>query len=138
MIPTSMNNVALNSAWAMVWSIAAARAIGVPTPMAATSSPSWLTVEWARMAFRSCWRRAMKAPHNAEVNPIETRSADHAGTPEKMGETSISRYRSAERRVGKECDSTCRYRGSTYHGKTKKEIENQTSLTLLHIKTRNT
>src|SRR3546814_9526873 len=44
------------------------------------------------MAFRSCWRRAMKAPHNAEVNPIETRSADHAGTPEKMGETSISRY----------------------------------------------
>src|SRR3546814_20858502 len=52
------------------------------------------------MAFRSCWRRAMKAPHNAEVNPIETRSADHAGTPEKMGETSISRYTPALTIVG--------------------------------------
>ncbi len=43
--PTSMNRVALNSACARVWAVAAAIAAGVPTPMIATRNPSWLTVE---------------------------------------------------------------------------------------------
>ena len=45
MMPTSMNRVALNSAWAKVCTTAAARASAVPTPVTATSRPSWLTVE---------------------------------------------------------------------------------------------
>lgn len=45
MTPTSMNSVALKSACAMVCTLAAAMATGVPTPTAAVSNPSWLTVE---------------------------------------------------------------------------------------------
>src|SRR3546814_16139800 len=38
------------------------------------------------------------------------------GSPEFASETSLfAEYRSEERRVGKECVSTCRYRWSQYH-----------------------
>src|SRR3546814_15827908 len=33
----------------------------------------------------------------------------------RLGETIVSAVRSEERRVGKECGSTCRSRGSPYH-----------------------
>ena len=45
MTPMSMNSAALNRAWATVWTTAAVRASGVPTPIMATRSPSWLIVE---------------------------------------------------------------------------------------------
>ncbi len=45
MMPTSMNRVALNSAWAKVCSAATASASEVPTPISVTIQPSWLTVE---------------------------------------------------------------------------------------------
>src|SRR3546814_11749889 len=41
-----------------------------------------------------------------------------AGDPERLATTRLSAFRrSEERRVGKECVSTCRYRGSPYHSK---------------------
>ena len=45
MTPMIMNREDLNSAWAAVWTMAAAMANGVPIPMVATIQPSWETVE---------------------------------------------------------------------------------------------
>src|SRR3546814_20254784 len=40
---------------------------------------------------------------------------DHLGNPGRTGAGAVQVMRSEERRVGKECGSTCRSRGSPYH-----------------------
>src|SRR3546814_10345686 len=49
--------------------------------------------------------------HNIKVTKKAVRKAPHI----KVRYTACSRQRSEERRVGKECVSTCRYRWSPYH-----------------------
>src|SRR3546814_19450583 len=43
--------------------------------------------------------------------------------------------RSEERRVGKECVSTCRSRWSPYHSKKKRNLDRYTYITISHMKT---
>src|SRR3546814_20580481 len=68
----------------------------------------------------------------AAVAPIATmlKPADPVPTPaakpDAAGRDAETAVRSEERRVGKECVSTCRSRWSPYHYKKKKQIENRT------------
>ena len=45
MMPAAMNSDALNTAWFMMWKIAATMASGVPRPASVVIRPRWLTVE---------------------------------------------------------------------------------------------
>ena len=45
MMPAAMNSDALNTAWFMMWKIAATMASGVPRPASVVISPRWLIVE---------------------------------------------------------------------------------------------
>src|SRR3546814_20069756 len=52
---------------------------------------------------------------NYNVSVIDQAGSDHVAN--------VAQYRSEERRVGKECVSTCRSRWSPYHYKTKRQNE---------------
>src|SRR3546814_19101667 len=72
-----------------------------------------LSTGWASLSLRSLARkprRPISAPVCACIDN------DQASVPSSV-------YRSEERRVGKECVSTCRYRWSPYHKKKKNETD---------------
>src|SRR3546814_11552269 len=52
----------------------------------------------------------------------------------KKAHVAVARKRSEERRVGKECVSTCRSRWSPYHEKTKEQKNKSTSTRVQNIK----
>ena len=70
--PMSMNSEDLNSACASVWVSAAARATGVPMPIAATIQPRWDTVEYAVRCFKSVLVMANSADISAVNRPAVT------------------------------------------------------------------
>src|SRR3546814_19287101 len=58
-------------------------------------------------------------------DPSTGSSTVTSGTESKVGRAASSLPRSEERRVGKECVSTCNYRGSRYHKKKKNKASTQ-------------
>ncbi len=70
--PMSMNSEDLNSACASVCVSAAASAMGVPTPMAATIQPRCETVEYAVRCFKSVFVMANSADISAVNRPVTT------------------------------------------------------------------
>src|SRR3546814_19201244 len=65
---------------------------------------------WLKIGTRTVGAQVTEIKHKIDVNTQEELAAKHLELNE----------RSEERRVGKECVSTCRSRGSPYHYKKKK------------------
>ena len=76
-MPTTMNAIALNRAWAISRTMPACVAAGVPAPNRTTRKPSWLTVPWASSSLRSCWRRARSPPAIIVTRPTVSTSGRH-------------------------------------------------------------
>src|SRR3546814_17243197 len=66
--------------------------------------------------------RSVPADPDHDANRIDAAKRDRGRPPQARRPPAV--VRSEERRVGKECVSTCRYRWSTYHKK-KKNIKNR-------------
>ena len=62
MMPALMNSAALKVAWLRIWNSAANTAMGLPMPSRTVINPKWLTVENARMPFKSVLNSANHAP----------------------------------------------------------------------------
>src|SRR3546814_19094120 len=77
--------------------------------------------EWLRVgkALTSCWTARRISHHylRPEAIRLAGKSEEHRPTASDCATSSVTPgwRRSEERRVGKECVSTCRYRGSPYH-----------------------
>ena len=89
--PTTMNNAALNRAWAMITVIAAWVAAGVPAPNSTTRKPSWLTVPKARSSLRSYWRRARSPPAIIVTMPTVRTRGRHGAVRANTGAKRPSR-----------------------------------------------
>src|SRR3546814_13928402 len=74
----------------------------------------WSTERLIRLAPYDCWRVAVQSCEQAAVAAtIGARRASDARAPfERPPRRTVRSGRSAERRVGKECVSTCRFRWS--------------------------
>src|SRR3546814_21011155 len=78
-------------------------------------------------AAASFWSGALGMPVAERYAEVEAEYAELSNTPADLQiEVQKVRHRSEERRVGKECVSTCRSRWSQYH---KKKNTNTTTLT---------
>lgn len=84
-IPTTMNRVALNRAWATSRAQPATVASGRPMPTSTVMNPSWLMVPKASNCFRSHGRRALRPPAIMVTRPTVTTSGRHTGTDAKAG-----------------------------------------------------
>src|SRR3546814_13519561 len=75
------------------------------------------TSDWETMRHADETLSALQVPHEVKVvsaHRTPQRLYDYAGSAVQRG-LKIIIARSEERRVGKECVSTCRYRWSRYH-----------------------
>src|SRR3546814_17470662 len=79
----------------------------------------------SRMSCRAFCRR--EAPPAGSTERQDEHQQDHgaAGGPDPRTDTAAA-HRSEERRVGKECVSTCRYRWAPSHEKKKKTTKQRT------------
>ena len=57
--------------WAKAWLTAPSMASALPTPMAATMNPPWLTDEYTSMRLVSLTASANTTPHNAMTTPTQ-------------------------------------------------------------------
>src|SRR3546814_10022263 len=93
---------------------------GVQTCALPISRWSWVAAAWSRPRWRGC-RPAERAPVPARVRAAVLRGLDElvedlgADPNGLLGPHGIAPERSEERRVGKECVSTCRSRWWHYH-----------------------
>ena len=69
--PTIMNSVALNMECANVMARPAIVASREPTPITAVIKPSWETVPYARMSFKSRCFSAIHPPSSMVNRPVE-------------------------------------------------------------------
>src|SRR3546814_20597161 len=79
-------------------------------------------------------RRPQRAIERGRHRCSADRAASHRGHPTLSRKPELSFWqiwRSEERRVGKECVSTCRSRCSTYHYKKKKTTHHFTNTTIV-------
>src|SRR3546814_11662346 len=70
--------------------------------------------------FSRAAARCVAARRLSSISAIAGRSCSTTSGPAPSGEPELKGGRSEERRVGKECVSTCRSRWSPYHEKKKK------------------
>ena len=76
-MPTTMNAVALNAAWARSIVQPAMVVAVVPQPNTAIMKPSWLIVPSASSSLRSVRRRARRAPTTIVTTPTLTTTGRH-------------------------------------------------------------
>ncbi|MCY1244756.1 hypothetical protein D9M72_578530 [compost metagenome] len=70
MMPAAMNSDALNTAWLMMWKIAATVLSWVSSPNSSVISPRWLMVEYASKPLRSRCSSAIAAPKISVASPV--------------------------------------------------------------------
>ena len=93
MMPTTMNNAALKTAWANSSKLTATAASAVPAPATTNMKPSWLTVPKASSSLRSCWRSARKPPAIIVTRPtVNTVGRQKASDDAKAGDKRATRY----------------------------------------------
>src|SRR5690606_27182087 len=104
-MPAIMNKLPLNVAWLIRWKMAANIAnennasftwnVIAPAPRSDMIKPSWLTVENARMAFKSVCFTAKSEPQNNVSKPIPVTSQIHTSDTTKIGVNRATRYNPA-------------------------------------------
>src|SRR3546814_19508891 len=100
----------------------------------------WQRLPGRAACLRSICRPASFPPRQAKTSPSHFRSRNGrpcywdrtiSSKPWRSRSGSMDFSRSEERRVGKECVSTCRYRWEPYHSKKKKSRHNTVRQTKL-------
>ena len=64
---------------------------GRPAPNSTIRKPSWLTVPYARISLRSCWRSARHPPSSIVARPTLTTSGVHGAASAKAGDNRATR-----------------------------------------------
>src|SRR3546814_12665596 len=103
---------------------------GGPYPQRRIARPG-VPTGWWRQARRAAMRGLARTDHRNKPGP----AAKHAGAGHNRPMDRYERIlsRSEERRVGKECVSTCRSRWSQYHSKKKTHTTNNIIFTFKQI-----
>ena len=83
--PTIMNSVALNSECANVMANPAMVASREPTPMTVVIKPSWLTVPYAKISFRSRCFSAIQPPSSMVNPPVDSTTRCQVFTADRSG-----------------------------------------------------
>ena len=92
MIPTTMNNAALNIAWAHSMVSPANMRSPPPAPTSSVIRPSWLTVPKARISLRSYSRTARQPASSMVASPSVTMTGRHTGASANPGVSRATRY----------------------------------------------
>src|SRR3546814_17874194 len=92
---------------------------------------------WSKPIYMPATTSGVPPTNHTSFGPEVVPVLPNIGTPRSRSRCAVPRWTtpsSAERRVGKECVSTCRSRWLPYHYKTQLSVENTQKLQTINLK----